>query len=240
MRRLLTSCLILGGLAVAAGRGAADAGPASVAAPLTREDFVTALAGNLTDHFNLEGELQLELNRAWLAPVQLAHRWSVAITEYPPMVAPSMLAHCRVHADGQLAGEYTLALRASLWRDAWTARQPVSANAIFDPALLEARRVDFLREREALPTTVGDHSFIFARSIQPHRLLTWRDVSRRPLVRKGELVEVAAIDGLLQVTMRGLALENGAAGDTVTIRNTETKKVISAQVVAENRVLIHF
>ena len=72
MRRLLTSCLILGGLAVAAGRGAADAGPASVAAPLTREDFVTAVAGNLTDHFNafVDGKVRQvwfrdASNRAW-------------------------------------------------------------------------------------------------------------------------------------------------------------------------------
>jgi flagella basal body P-ring formation protein FlgA len=59
-------------------------------------------------------------------------------------------------------------------------------------------------------------------------------------VRKGDLIEVAAIDGQLQIIMRGLAMENGAAGDTVTVRNPESKRNFAAQVIAENRVQIRF
>ncbi len=224
--------------ALAASAQAPAARPAP--APLTRDDFVAALSGNLAAHFNLEGELQLELLRTWSAPGRLAREWKVDVTEYPSVLASSMLTRCRVLADGELSGEYTLTLRAALWRDAWAARQQVPVNGMFDPALLEVRRVDFLRERDALPTAVGDHGFMFSRSVQPNRLLTWRDVARRPLVRKGDLVEVAAIDGMLQITMKGLALENGAQGDTVTIRNPESKKDFAAQVVSENRVQIRF
>ncbi|NBR60006.1 MAG: flagella basal body P-ring formation protein FlgA, partial [Opitutaceae bacterium] len=57
---------------------------------------------------------------------------------------------------------------------------------------------------------------------------------------KGDLIEVAAIDGQLQIIMRGLAMENGAAGDTVTVRNPESKRNFAAQVIAENRVQIRF
>jgi flagella basal body P-ring formation protein FlgA len=116
----------------------------------------------------------------------------------------------------------------------------LTVNRTFDPADLEIRRVDFLRDRDALPATVGDAGFMFARTVQPNRLLTWRDVTRRPLVRKGDVVEVAAIDGLLQVTMKGLAMENGAQGDTVTIRNPDSKKDFAAQVISENHVQIRF
>jgi flagella basal body P-ring formation protein FlgA len=239
MRRL-TPYFLFAALACAlAARGVATEPPRS-STPLTRDDFVAAVAGNIVAHFNLEGELQLELLRAWSAPTRLAQEWTVEVAEYPALMASSMMIRCHVLADGQLAGEYTLTLHAVLWRDAWAARQPVPVNAAFDAALLEVRRVDFLRERDALPASVGDHGFIFSRAIQPNRLLTWRDVSRRPLVRKGELVEVAAIDGLLQVTMKGLAMENGAQGDMVTIRNPESKKDFAAQVVAENRVQIRF
>jgi flagella basal body P-ring formation protein FlgA len=212
----------------------------SVAGPLTREDFVKAVSGNFISHFNLEGDLQLELLRAWSAPDRVARAWSIDVSEYPSLIAPAMLTRCRVLADGQVAAEYTITLHAALWRDAWSAREPVTANSTFDPSHLEVRRVDFLRERDALPATVGDRTFIFARAIQSNRLLTWRDVARRPLVRKGDFVEVAAVDGMLQVTMKGLAMENGAQGDTVTIRNPESRKDFAAQVVAENRVQIRF
>ncbi len=212
----------------------------AVAGPLTRDDFVKSLSTNFASHFNLEGDLQLELLRTWTAPEKVAREWTLDVTEYPAIVAPAMLARCRVLADGQVAGEYTITMRATLWRDAWSARQPVAANTTFDPAELEVRRVDFLRDRDALPSMVGDHNFIFSRAIQANRLLSWRDIARRPLVRKGDMVEVAAVDGMLQVTMKGLALENGAQGDTVTIRNPESRKDFAAQVVAENRVLIRF
>jgi flagella basal body P-ring formation protein FlgA len=225
---------------LAVGTSGRAAGPDSPLAPLTRDAFVATLAGHLVSHFNLEGDLQLELLRPWSAPSRLAREWTVEVQEFPSLMASSLLTRCRLLADGELAGEYTLTLRASLWRDAWAARQPVPANQTFDAALLEARRVDFLRERDALPSAVGDGAFMFARSVQANRLLTWRDISRRALVRKGDLVDVAVIDGMLQVTMRGLAMENGAKGDTVTIRNPESKKDFAAQVIAENRVQIRF
>ena len=215
-------------------------GNQAVAGPLTREDFVKDLSSNFAAHFNIEGDLQLELLRTWSAPDRVAREWTLVVTEYPALISPAMLARCQILADGQVAGDYTITMHASVWRDAWSARQPVAANSTFDPAQLEVRRVDFLRERDALPTAVGDGSFIFARAIQSNRLLNWRDVARRPLVRKGDIVEVAAVDGMLQVTMKGLAMENGAQGDTVTIRNPESRKDFAAQVVAQNRVLIRF
>ena len=150
-------------LAVNARAAAED--PRAGSTPLTREAFVAAVAGDLTLHFNLVGELQLELLRAWAAPGRLARDWTVEVVEYPTLMAPSVLARCRVFADGQPAGEYTLTLRAALWRDAWAARQPLPLNGTFDPALLEVRRVDFLRERDALPTAVGDRAFLFTRSV---------------------------------------------------------------------------
>lgn len=232
--------IILSLAAFAAGSAFSAENTDAVAGPLTREDFVKAVSGNFVSHFNLEGELQLDLLRAWAAPERVAREWSVDVSEFPALIAPAMLARCRVLADGQVAGEYTITLHAALWRDAWSAREPVTANSTFDPSHLEVRRVDFLRERDALPATVGDRTFIFARAIQSSRLLTWRDVARRPLVRKGDFVEVAAVDGMLQITMKGLAMENGAQGDTVTIRNPESRKDFAAMVVAENRVQIRF
>lgn len=227
-------------LASALAMGAVAAETRAVSGPLTREDFVASLSSNFVTHFNIEGELQLELLRSWSAPNRVAREWTVEISEYPSVLASAMLARCRVLADGQPAGEYTMTLHASLWRDAWSARFPVAVNTTFDPAVLETRRVDFLRERDALPAAVGDGTFLFARAIQSNRLLNWRDIARRPLVRKGDFVEVAAVDGMLQVTMKGLAMENGAEGDTVTVRNPESRKDFAARVISENRVQIRF
>lgn len=219
--------------------------PAEVAAtapatPLTREMFLSGLGGQLVRHFNLEGELELELLRSWTPPPQVAARWAIEVSEFPAVASSTMIVRCRLVADGQPLAEPTVVLRAALWRDAWAARRPLTAQAAFDPAQLERRRVDVFRDREALPVSVGDGSYLFTCGVPAGRLLTWRDVARRPLVRRGEMVEVSAVDGMLTVTMKALAMENGARGDTVTIRNPDSRKDFAAVVIDQNHVEVRF
>ena len=216
--------------------------PSSLAAPVpfARDQFISQLGSDLSSHFKLEGELQLELIRPWSPPARLAEAWSIELLEYPSVPASSMLVRCRVLADGTNAGESTVVLRASLWRDVWVSRQPLLTGATFEPAELETRRIDLFRERDALPAVVGDRTYSIARSVNAGRVLTWRDITRRPLVRKGNLVEVSAGDGQLLITMKALAMENGAQGDTVTVRNPESRKDFAAMVVDENRVQVRF
>ena len=150
-----------------------------------------------------------------------------------------MLLRCRVLADASPVTEVSLVRRGALARRVAVACAAGGRHA-FDSTLLEARRIDVLRERDVLPAAVGDRSYIFLRAVPAGRLLTWRDISRRPLVRKGELVEVSAADGLLLVTLKALAMENGSQGDTVTLRNPESRKNFSATVIDENRVQVRF
>jgi len=213
---------------------------AAAPAPLARDRFLVEVGRALSAHFNLEGDLQLELLRLWSPPAKVAEAWNVEIAEYPLVASASMLVRCKIFADGAEVANSDLVFHASLWRDAWVARLPLSVNATFDPSQLDTRRVDLFRERDALPATVGDRSYAFARAIGAGRLLTWHDVERRPLVRKGTLVEVSASEGQLNITMKALAMENGAQGDTVTVRNPESRKDFAALVVDENRVRVRF
>ncbi|HEX7942758.1 MAG TPA: flagellar basal body P-ring formation chaperone FlgA [Gemmatimonadaceae bacterium] len=217
----------------------ADEEPA-VAGPFTRDELMASLTRDLAAHFNFEGDLQLELIRPWTPPARVASRWELNILEYPSVPSAALMVRCRVLADATPVAETTFVLRAQLWRDAWVSRLPLANGAPFDPASLETRRVDLLRDRDALPAAVGDRTYIFTRAVQAGRLLTWRDIARRPLVRKGDVVEVSATDGRLVVTMKALAMENGARGDTITVRNPESRKDIAALVTDENRVQVRF
>jgi flagella basal body P-ring formation protein FlgA len=81
---------------------------------------------------------------------------------------------------------------------------------------------------------------MFARALPVGRLLTWRDITRHPLVKKGDLVEVTAADGLLHITMKVLALQSGVKGDTITVRNIESNKDFSVQITDRNHVQVQF
>lgn len=242
MRRLLSLLALFAGSVALSTEALAkvDAATGGTPAPFTQEACTAALTRALTNHFNLEGELQLELLRAWTPPAVTAADWQVVITEFPATVSAAMMLRCRLVADGVVAGEQTLTLRASLWRDAWVTRQPVTTGALFDPAVLESRRVDLFRDRDALPANVGDQTFLFTRGVNTGRIVTWRDIARRPLVRKGDMVEVSAAEGNLSITMKAIALQSGAQGEAVTLRNLESRKDFTAFVVDENRVQVRF
>jgi flagella basal body P-ring formation protein FlgA len=208
--------------------------------PFAREQFLATLTREVATHFNLEGDLQLELVRPWTPPDRVATDWSVNVVEFPTTPSSSMLLRCRVLADGAIVADSSLIVRAAHWRDVWVTRLPLLVGTAFDPAQLEPRRTDLFRERDVVPASVGDRTYIFARAIPAGRVLTWHDIARRPLVKKGETVEVSATEGSLRITMKALALENGAQGDTITVRNPESLKNFAAVVVDENRVQVRF
>jgi flagellar basal body P-ring formation protein FlgA len=236
MRRFLL--LLVSLAAVLSARAAHE--PVAGLTPLTSAAVIEALRADLSSHFNLEGDFQLDLLRPWVPPAVVAADWRVIVNEYPSLAGSAMLVRCTLLADGASAGDVTLTLRASLWRDAWVARQPLVNGSTFDAAALETRRVDAFRDRDALPASVGDQTFVIARAVNTGRIVTWRDIARRPLVRKGDLVEVSAADGLLSVTIKALALQNGAAGEAVTLRNIESRKDFTAFVTDENRAQVRF
>ena len=215
-------------------------GAVTAESPVTGDEIVDSVKAELLTHFNLIGNLQLEIVGPWKAPEQLASTWTVQVAEFPSIAASSMAVRCRFMADGKTVGDSMIVFHAALWRDAWFARQPLASGTTFDASSLEAHRVDAFKDRDALPTTVGDDAFVIAVTIPAGRGLTWHDVARRPLVRKGEMVEVTASEGALVVNMKAVALENGARGDVVNVRNTESSKTIPAVVVADNRVEVRF
>lgn len=208
--------------------------------PFSAETATAQLTQALQEHFRAEGELQLELLRPWTAPNVTAREWQVQVAEFPASLASSILLRVRVLADGRVVSEQTHTARAALWREAWASKSPITAGTTFDVSSLETRRIDALRDRDALPAQIGDGSYIFNRGVSSARLLTWRDIARRPLVRKGETVEVSATDGQLVLTLKGIAQQNGAQGDAVTVRNPDSRKDFTAYVIDENRVQVRF
>jgi flagella basal body P-ring formation protein FlgA len=198
------------------------------------------LGRDLVGHFRLEGDLKLDFLRPWSPPTRTATVWSVEIVDYPDQAASNMVVHLQLKADGAVVDDSSVLLHGALWREAWCAREPLPSGSEFDAERLTTENVDYFRQRDALPVTEGDASLMFNRDVPANHLISWHDVVRRPLVHKGEVVDVVATEGLLSLTMKALALENGARGDLVMVRNMESLKNIPAQVVGDDRVQVHF
>jgi flagella basal body P-ring formation protein FlgA len=211
----------------------------SDAAAFTPQALEAAVARDISAHFNLEGDFQVSMQRPWVPERAVGPGWTLSVLEYPNSPESTMLVRCEVRDSvGPLSA--TVLLQASLWRDAWAVRLPITPGSAFDASRLETRRCDMLREHDLLPAAIGDATYVFARGVPVGRMLTWHDVSRHQQVRRGDLVEATASEGLLVISMKVLALENGVRGDTITVRNTDSMRDFSALVTDENHVQVQF
>ena len=238
--RVLPATLLFAASALAADTEApapaADPAAVTAEAPLSAEQVLADLARDLHDRYNLSGQLEVDFANLWTPPIRIAKSWRVSVIDYPPGAGASMVVRYRILADGAQVEDSTVVLRAALWRDAWVAREPLASGESLDPSRFELRRIDCFRVRDALPAGSVASDLILVRTVQAGTMLVWADVGHRPLVRKGDIIDVTAKEGLLRVSMKAIALQNGALGDVVTVRNPESLKTIPALVVGESRV----
>ena len=209
-------------------------------APVGPDQFLPTIAHQLAVHFGTAGELQLTLLRAWKPVPVAAENWEMTVVAPPASLAPQMIIPVRLVAAGRTLGEWNLPLQARLWDDALVARQPVLRDEALSLSLFEPRRHDFLRDKDAVPATADLSGLAVARGVAAGAVLSWRDVARRTLVQRGSRVEVLAVHGALTITMKGLAMQSGALGETITVRNPESRRDFSAVVTAENQARVTY
>jgi flagella basal body P-ring formation protein FlgA len=206
-----------------------------------RSTLLSGLASDLSAHYALTESLDVDLVRPWTAPTVSGETPVAAeVVEYPEALAASMLVRVRYKQGERILREDTLALRVSLWREGMIAATPLKRGDAVSLQVVTTRRFDALRDREVLPVSMAVEEYVFSREVPAGRPLTWRDVSRRALVHRGQMVEVQASDGLLVITMKALAMQDGARGDAVRVRNLESKRDFLAKVTDENRAEVRF
>ena len=240
MRRLLliAACLLLG---TPSSRSASETFAVSAAA--AEHPWLATLSALLVDRYHAVGELRL----AWQRPpaASAPQEADLELANAPAVLAPQILVLVRAREASGRVTEHSLLLRAELFRDGWQLRQPAATGAPLVPAALESRRIDALRERDAfvLDASSADAplpELDFARAVPAGRVLVWRDVVRRPLVRRGQSVDVVASDGALTVSLRAVALHDAARGESVRVRNPDSKREFVAVVTADSRASVRF
>jgi flagella basal body P-ring formation protein FlgA len=60
------------------------------------------------------------------------------------------------------------------------------------------------------------------------------------LVQRGQRIDVVATSGTLTITLKAQAMQNGALGETILVRNLDSRRDFSAVVTAENQARVTF
>jgi flagella basal body P-ring formation protein FlgA len=132
-------------------------------------------------------------------------------------------------------------VRVEMWQEVWVASQRLERGQVLTPGMLVGQRIDLLREPGQVVAVDADvEGLELAQVVQQGRPISRRDLVERSLVRRGQFVDAVANEGGLNIRMRALALEAGAAGAVIRIRNLDSNKEFVGQVINETQVQVRF
>ena len=210
---------------------------------ISEREILDILQRELTARFSLEGELKLSFLQPWKSvEVKNSRDWKLVLDQVPNggLTSVSQLRF-HIEAGGKVVGDWQQSVRAQLWRPVWFSTRRLDRGEVPDSSICTAKTYDVLNEKLSLVPADTDLSiYEMAQTVSQERPLAWRDIALRPLVRKGQLIDVVVAEGALNISMKGIALGNGGAGENVSVRNIDSRKEFSARVVRPNTVQVKF
>jgi flagellar basal body P-ring formation protein FlgA len=134
-------------------------------------------------------------------------------------------AHCAGQPSQQLQ------LRAQLSAEVLVAATALSAGQLIGEADVALERRDISNAPEALSQFDAVVGLSPRSSLRPGQLLQKRQLQAAVLVRRGQKVAIVARQGGIEVQAAGEALEAGAQGAQIRVRNLGSGRVIAARVL---------
>lgn len=76
------------------------------------------------------------------------------------------------------------------------------------------------------------------RILQPGRIVIASAVEEPPVVERGEAVDLRFLKGVVEITLPGVARQDGRIGETIQVKCTDTKKLFRGEVVDAGTVIV--
>lgn len=207
------------------------------------EQVLDALKREMIARCGVDGDLQLSFAKPWNGvEIRNDKDWRVVLEQMPGgYVTPSMEVVFRVEASGKTLGTWTETVNAKLYRPVWTTLRRLDRGERLDSSVCALKNTNVLSQKLPYVPADADLSiYEMAQTLGQERPLTEQDIKLRPLVHKGDAVNVVVNQGALNISMKGIALGTAGAGETVAVRNKESRKDFQAQVIGPNTVQVHF
>lgn len=210
---------------------------------LSREELAESLSNALKNKFNIKGELKVHVAknqpRIFVDPAD----WSLEVTRFPGNgLDKNIIIGFKVKTQEQNVGEWTMPIRCELWRGTYVSTKQIEQGEQLFSENFDIQTLDILQMPQSPVLADEDNlsDFEARKTISADTPLLYRDIREQPDVRKGQVVEVVAKDGLLNISMKAQVLEDGFNKEFITVRNLDSKKKFQAQVIDESTVQVYF
>jgi flagella basal body P-ring formation protein FlgA len=132
-------------------------------------------------------------------------------------------------------------VQAQCWQDVYFTKDRILTRKALSPYDFDTHKVDILSYGQSIVAAHIDlKDYELLHTLSAHKPLMWRDITRKPTIRKGKMVNAVGRNGLLTLSMKCEAVTNGFEGEFVTLRNLQTRKEFQGRVQNQETVEIYF
>ena len=165
---------------------------------------------------------------------------TLKILDLPTLgVTPFFIVRFELRTARESLGTWQLPVQARVWRDVWVARSALQRGEFIAEADLARERRDMLSLHEPLAEfAAGDTTLEMAEPVQAGSPLLARSVKLRPVLHRGQIADALVQDGALSITMKVEVLEDGAPGQIIRARNSQSRRDIRGKVLNEQTILV--
>jgi flagellar basal body P-ring formation protein FlgA len=187
------------------------------------------------------GELELRFTRPW-APMTIPDEpLTLKVVDLPTAgVMPAFIARCEFETgQGERLGSWQACVQARVWREVWVAHSALKRGDLLRDSDVVRERRDVLLCRETLAEFErNDSSLELAESATPGSILLARSLKVRPVVFRGQTVAGLVQDGALAIMLKVEALEDGAPGQVIRVRNPISRRDLRGKVLDDQTILV--
>lgn len=178
------------------------------------------------------GELELTLTQPWTEPLVPDDPLTMKILEQPGNgITPSFIVRFELRTARETLGAWQTSVRAQIWRDVWVARSPLSRGQLVADADIVRERYDITNVRDELADfPPGDDSLQIGDFVAANAPLLARQVRPKTVIHRGQTADALIQDGALSIRMRVVALEDGAPGQSIRVRNPVSQRYLTGTV----------
>lgn len=210
---------------------------------LGEAQVLDALQRELTVSLGLRGDLKLQFVEPW-TPVEIKNDkdWSIVVDGIPKTgLTANFPVRFSLDVAGKKIGIWQMHVKAQMIEPVWVSTRRLERGESINPAVAALKEVDVLNaNKEVLTANDKLDYYEVAHSVAADQVISRADITPRHIVRRGKVVDVVVNDGGINISMKAMALADGGVGETIGVRNMDSKKDFQAQVVGSNTVQVKF
>lgn len=209
---------------------------------LSIDKLLPELAKGLIEKHKIEGDFRITPRERWKPFYVPGGDWRVEVVEsIPARLASVTIIQFKVYASEKLIGVWKQSFKCQLFQDILYSDENLARGLAVTENDFAVRNVDVLqlRHRPVLAGELNGRQQL-RQYLNPGTPLSWRHVTTIPLVRRGDIIDVVAMEGALMISMKGKAMDEGADGDLIRVANLSTNKKFQAQVIDDKKVRVLF